>query len=135
MILLLHTAVTWALVGLIWTVQLVIYPLYSQIGPDAFRSYHARYMMRIGFVVAPLMFVELGTAVLLIYLGERSPWFLMSLLLLALIWLSTWRVQIPLHTRLEHGFDSTAQEKLVRSNWLRTAAWSLRGLCLLALAL
>ena len=135
MILLLHTAVTWALVGLIWTVQLVIYPLYSQIGPDAFRSYHARYMVRIGFVVAPLMFAELGTAALLIYLGERSPWFLISLLLLALIWLSTWRVQIPLHIRLEHGFDSSTQEKLVRSNRWRTAAWSLRGLCLLALAL
>ncbi len=135
MILLLHTAVTWALVGLIWIVQLVIYPLFSEIGTDAFRSYHLRYMMRIGFVVGPLMFVELGTAALLIYMGERSPWFLISLLLLALIWLSTWRVQIPLHTRLEHGFDSTTHEKLVRSNWLRTAAWSLRGLCLLALAL
>ncbi len=135
MILLLHTAVTGALVGLIWTVQLVIYPMFSQIGTDAFRSYHARYMMRIGFVVAPLMFAELGTAALLIYLGERSLWFLMSLLLLALIWLSTWCLQIPLHLRLEYGFDGTTQEKLVRSNWLRTAAWSMRVLCLLALAL
>lgn len=135
MILLLHTAATWALAGLIWTVQMVIYPLFSEIGTDAFRNYHVRYTKRIGFVVGPLMFAEVGTASLLFYMGERSPWFLASLVPLVLIWLSTWRLQIPLHLKLEQGFDKAAQENLVRGNWLRTASWSLRGICMLALAL
>jgi hypothetical protein len=133
MTLLIHTAITCALVGLIWTVQIVIYPLFSQIGPEAFRTYHLRYTTRIGLVVAPLMFAELGTAALLLYQGERSPWFLVSLVLLALNWLSTWIVQIPLHKQLERGYSSEAQDKLVKTNWLRTFAWSLRGLCLIVL--
>ncbi len=133
MTLLIHAAITCALVGLIWTVQIVIYPLFSQVGTEAFRSYHARYTARIGYIVGPLMVAELGTAALLIYQGERSPWFLISLVPLTMIWLSTLIVQIPLHTRLEYGFTATAHQKLVTTNWLRTLAWSLRGLCLLVL--
>ena len=41
-----HAAATWALVGLIWTVQLVHYPLFAQVGADTFRSYHARHTQR-----------------------------------------------------------------------------------------
>ena len=130
----LHAAITAALVGLIWTVQIVIYPLFSRIGTEAFRNYHQSYMARIGSVVGPLMVAELVTAALVIYQGERSPWFLVSLVLLAMIWLSTWILLIPLHKQLEVGFTPTAHDKLVIGNWLRTLAWSLRGLCLIMLA-
>ncbi len=126
-----HAAATWALVGLIWTVQLVLYPLFARVGADAFRSYHAQHLVRVTFVVAPLMAVEVISAALLVVRGAREPWLLASFVPLAFNWLSTWRVQIPLHDRLAAGFDAETQRRLVASNWWRTAAWSIRGACLL----
>jgi hypothetical protein len=126
-----HAAATWALVGLIWTVQLVHYPLFAQVGADTFRAYHARHTRLITWIVAPLMAVELGTAALLVVLGARESWLLGSLVPLSFIWLATWRVQIPLHDKLSAGFDAQAHRRLVASNWWRTAAWSIRGACVL----
>ena len=126
-----HAAATWALVGLIWTVQVVHYPLFAQVGADVFRDYHARHMLRITFLVAPLMLVEVATAVLLLIRCAREPWLLASLVPLLLIWASTWRMQVPLHESLSNGFDVAVHRKLVASNWWRTGAWSVRGGCLL----
>ena len=126
-----HAAATWALVGLIWTVQLVHYPLFAQVGADTFRNYHARHTQQITWIVAPLMAVELGTAALLFVRGAREWWLLASFVPLAFNWLATWRVQIPLHHRLAAGFDAEVHRRLVVSNWWRTAAWSIRGACVL----
>ncbi|MBM3824420.1 MAG: hypothetical protein FJ404_16300 [Verrucomicrobia bacterium] len=130
-LLVLHAAATWALVGLIWTVQLVHYPLFGKIGTDAFRGYHAEHTRRITRVVAPLMSAELLTAGLLFLAGQREPWLMVSFVPLAFNWLATWRVQIPLHEKLSAGFDAETHRRLVSSNWWRTAAWSIRGACLL----
>ena len=48
--------------------------------------------------------------------------------LLAVIWLSTALIQVPLHQRLGGGFDAEVHSRLVTSNWIRTVAWTLRGL-------
>jgi len=126
-----HCAATWALVGLIWTVQLVHYPLFAQVGVETFRTYHARHTRKITFIVAPLMAVELLTAVLLFLGGAREPWLLASFGPLLFNWLATWRVQIPLHARLAAGFEPEAHRQLVATNWWRTLAWTVRGGCLL----
>lgn len=126
-----HAAATWALVGLIWTVQVVHYPLFALVGGEQFRRYHARHTRLITWIVAPLMAVELVTASLLVIDGARAPWLLVSLGPLLFNWLATWRVQIPLHHRLAAGFDADAHRGLVASNWWRTGAWSLRGGCVL----
>ena len=52
---------------------------------------------------------------------------LISLGLLAVIWISTAAVQVPLHGRLEREFTPEAHRMLVRTNWVRTAAWTARG--------
>ncbi|MFT5106374.1 MAG: hypothetical protein ACI9UA_001997 [Pseudoalteromonas tetraodonis] len=129
-ILILHCASTWALAGLIWTVQLVLYPQFDRVGREAFPSYHASHMLRITFVVAPLMLVEIGTVAWLVtFGGERNPWLLASLPLLALNWIATGLIQVPLHKKLEHdGYDGGVSKRLTLSNWLRTASWSLRAL-------
>ena len=126
-----HAAATWALVGLIWTVQVVHYPLFAHVGGDEFRRYHARHTRQITWIVAPLMAVELVTASLLFVDGARPPWLFLSVPPLAFNWLATWRVQIPLHDRLAAGFDADTHRRLVAGNWWRTAAWSLRGACVL----
>jgi hypothetical protein len=35
-LLVIHLAVTWALLGLIWTIQVVHYPLFKDVGRDCF---------------------------------------------------------------------------------------------------
>jgi hypothetical protein len=124
-----HAAVTWALLGLIWTIQAVHYPLFEDVGRQEFPACHQRHMARITWVVGPLMLAEVGSAGLLVYLGERSPFFLLSLAAMAVVWVSTIAFQIPLHGKLTEGHSSHTVGQLVRSNWWRTVAWTVRGLC------
>lgn len=128
-----HVAVTWALVGLIWTIQMVHYPLFKQVGEEQFSRYHNWHMARIVWLVGPLMLVEAGTAAVLLYCGEHSLLFLLSVAALAVIWGSTVWLQVPLHQRLVAGYEQRLIHRLVRSNWWRTLAWTVRGICLIAL--
>lgn len=125
-----HFAISWALVGLIWTIQVVHYPLLKDIGSSEFVAYHARHMSRITWVVGPLMLAEVGSAGLLLYAGERSLPFFVSLGALGVIWISTALSQVPLHQNLTHGYHAPTIDRLVRTNWWRTLAWSVRGCCL-----
>ena len=129
----LHFAVTWALVGLIWTIQVLHYPLFKDVGPDRFVAYHERHMSLITLIVGPLMLAEIGSAAWILYLGERSLLFVFSLGALAAIWGSTVLCQIPLHQKLVRGYDTETLRKLVRSNIWRTIGWTVRGICLAAL--
>jgi len=59
------------------------------------------------------------------------PWIGIALLLL--IWLSTAVLQVPAHHRLGSGFDPATHRRLVLTNWVRTWAWSARGVLALLL--
>ena len=134
LLLLIHFASTWYLVGLCWLVQRVQYPLMSRVGLEAYTAYEQGHVQQIGPVVAPMMILEIATAVALFFLGEdvfRHPAFLVSLGLLAVIWISTFFVQVPLHNGLGQGFDASAHASLVRTNWIRTLAWTARGMILI----
>ncbi len=126
-----HLCATWALVGLIWTVQLVLYPMFSSVGAAEFKAYHNRHTTQITWVVAPLMLIELFTGAWMVIEGGRDFWLLLSLAPLGLNWLSTWRVQVPLHERLSSGFDAHAHQRLVGTNWWRTLSWTVRGFAVL----
>jgi hypothetical protein len=125
-----HAVATWGLVGLIWVIQIVHYPLMKDVGRNEFISYHERHMSLITWVVGPLMLVEIGSAGLLLLLGERSLGFVVSLIPLAVVWVSTGFLQIPLHQKLTLGYDIATLDRLVSTNMWRTFAWTLRGLCL-----
>lgn len=133
-LLVIQVAATWYLVGLCWLVQRVQYPLMARVGVDHFVGYESAHVARITPVVGPPMLLEAGSAVAL-WLGggaiAASPIYLATLPLLALVWLSTAFVQVPLHRKLSLAFDARAHASLVRSNWIRTAAWTLRGVLLL----
>jgi hypothetical protein len=57
---------------------------------------------------------------------------LVSLGLIGVNWLSTAIVQVPLHRRLEQGFEAGAHGRLVATNWVRTGAWTARGVLVAA---
>ena len=130
-LLLLQAAATLAMVGLIWFVQVVHYPLFGQVGRDRFASYERLHQFRTTLVVAPLMLVEASTAVLLLWLrpvGVTMGAAVLGALLVGLIWVSTVLWQMPAHAKLEAAFNPAAHRWLVRSNWVRTAAWTARGM-------
>jgi len=133
-ILLIQILATAMMTGIIWFVQIVHYPLFTKIPKEGFTRYEQAHTVRTGWVVAPLMVLELGTALLLLFYRplSTSPIYLAALGCLILIWLSTFLVQVPLHGVLEKQSDHRAMLILDRTNWIRTILWSLR-LGLLAL--
>jgi hypothetical protein len=141
LLLLTHAAATLFMVGVIWFVQVVHYPLFDRVGTSDFSAYSTRHTTLTGLVVGPPMILEAVTAVALVVwtppgISVSLVW--TGLLLVAGIWLSTALLQAPRHTTLGRGFDPAAHRFLVTSNWLRTVLWSLRGLvvlCILYLAM
>ena len=131
-----HAAATLAMAGLIWFVQIVHYPLFDLASERRFQRFAAEHQRRTSFVVLPLMLVELGSALAILAapppgLGRGLPG--LGVCLLALIWLSTFLLQVPLHRRLGAGWQAPAVRRLVATNWLRTVAWTARGWLALAM--
>ena len=132
LILLIQFASTWTMVGVIWFVQVVHYPLFSRVGSSDYRGYMAWHMNLTGWVVIPPMLLEAITAVLLVFQaapGDQRAAAWIGLALLGVVWGSTWLLQVPRHRQLAGaGFDDRTHAVLVATNWIRTIAWSLRGL-------
>jgi hypothetical protein len=129
-------ASTLPLVGLIWFVQLVAYPLFALVGPSEFTRYHQAHSFLITFLVGPLMVVELLAALAwVLEPGEVAsrPVALAGLGLVALAWFVTGFASVPQRAVLANGFDARAHAVLVATNWVRTFAWTARGVGLLAL--
>ena len=127
-------ASTLPLVGLIWTIQVVHYPLFALVGDDRQVDYQKVHMDRITWVVGPLMLVELVAVGTLWIMSPFNPLALGGAILLGVIWISTAFFQVPCHGRLLAGFDSGIHGRLVRSNWIRTIAWTGRGIIAVAMA-
>lgn len=126
----LHAIATWFMIGLIWFVQVVHYPLMGRLGPEAASGYAAAHQRRVSLVVGPMMLLEAITALALLAdpplaHGRVLPG--LGLALLLFIWASTAMLQMPLHGRLLAGPDQRAQRRLVATNWVRTLLWTARG--------
>lgn len=131
-----HLAATAAMAGLTWFVQVVHYPLFHKVGVDEFGSYERRHLRTTPRVVLPVMTVEtvatLAIGVVgLDELGVALP--VVGVVLLAVVWWNTMRVQVPMHRELAGGYDATVVDRLVRSNWVRTVGWSARTVVAVAM--
>lgn len=127
-----HVGATFAMIGLIWFVQIVHYPLMAKVGQDRFVAYEQAHTARTTWIVAPLMLVELITAIAIVPLAEKigvnKPIAITGVALLAIAWISTFAVQVPAHKMLSRGFCPKTHARLVRTNWVRTISWTARGL-------
>lgn len=133
LVLLVNLFTTIFMTGVIWIVQVVHYPLFSRVGTERFRSYMEDHNVLITYVVLPPMLVEAATAVLLLLLRppQLPVWAAWTgLVLVGVIWLSTFFLQVPQHSILMNDFDDAAHRLLVSTNWVRTAAWTARSLLL-----
>jgi hypothetical protein len=134
LVLLLQVFATLFMLGVVWFVQLVHYPLLHDVGVKGFKTYHLKHTMRTLWVVSFPMVLEFFTGLTLLFISPKNvPYWVLcfSMLLIVINSLSTALIQIPLHKKLEKGFNSQTIDKLIKSNWLRVAIWSLRGLIVL----
>jgi hypothetical protein len=137
-ILMMNAFATLAMVGLIWFVQVVHYPLFAKVGNSCFADYEQSHQRRTTLVVAPFMLIEATTAIALMGFrpsGISDVSVVVGVALVGAIWLSTAFLQVPAHERLSKSFSPLAHRSLVVSNWLRTGAWSARGLLLFWMAI
>lgn len=130
----LHFGFTVFMTGVIWFVQVVHYPLFRLIAPVEFSEYHRHHLQRAGWVVIPAMLMEAATGIFLVVTDPSilfDPLFGGALALLGIIWISTALVQLSQHRNLRRGGnDRRIVRGLVRANWFRTLAWTVRTILL-----
>lgn len=129
-ILVIHTASTLVMVGLIWFVQIVHYPLLARFGAETSTSVAEEHQRRTGYVVALPMAVEGVTTLALLADAPSSVWVgwpWIGAVLLAIVLLSTVLLSVPLHARMAHAHDERTGRRLVLTNWPRTIGWTARG--------
>ena len=127
---------TLAMVGLIWFVQVVHYPMFENVGANDFGKYSEIHQAKTSFVVIPFMIAEIATAFALLFIklpGIPSWQWIVAAILLVIVWSSTFFVQVPLHAKLSSGYDLTTIRTLVNTNWIRTICWSIRGFMLVGM--
>jgi hypothetical protein len=135
---LIHFAASFVMMGAMWFVQVAYYPNLQYVGGAEFIQYQREHIRRVSTVAWTMLILELSTAAALPFFPgsmERRGALAANLVLLLVIWWSTWCVQVPLHKVLEQGFDAAAHRRLVRTNWIRTVCYSLRGALLLSMML
>jgi len=130
-----NLAGTAIMVGFIWTIQLLSYPMMAAVPADGFVAYEAVHTRRVTVllaIIAPLEVVAAAGVVL--FVDDVPAWLSVGAgALLVAIWLSTALFFAPLHMRLGDGFDPVLHRRLVTTNWLRTIAWTARGAAAVAM--
>jgi len=125
-----HLAAALVLVGIIWTVQLVHYPLMALVGVDRFAAYERAHAPRMATVVMmPWTLQGATTGLLLIAPPAGVPSALLwgTAVSAAIPVVVTVGASVPAHRRLAAGFDADAHRRLVVTNWIRTASWTAHG--------
>lgn len=127
-ILLINLVASFFLCGLIWIVQLVHYPFFKYVSGEKFEEAMGFHRKRISLIVVPVMFAELLSSFWLSFFSSSyTNYHITGFVTVLLIWGITFTAQVPLHGKLSQSFDHQLVDKLVRSNWIRTALWSTKA--------
>ncbi len=128
----LHIASCCFMAGVIWIVQLLVYPAFQEVDEKRFPSFHVRHTTRISYIVGPMMIAEVVTGLLVLSVRPTDFILITNLILLAIIWLNTFAVSVPLHNSLGYKRTGKTIERLVWTNWPRTLAWTIRSVLLIS---
>lgn len=129
-IILFHAILTFILFGLILTIQCLHYPFFKFINPTINHSAHTFHQNRIGFIVGPLMVLELVTGIYLSIKMWTPFWQIqcINLVLILSIWIHTFFIMVPIHKLLLLNFNESIIRKLIVMNWIRTISWGIKSL-------
>ncbi|MDQ1634755.1 MAG: hypothetical protein QOJ32_1564 [Frankiaceae bacterium] len=126
-----HLIAVLFLTGLSWTVAVVVYPGFAQVGAGStWTAFHAAHSRRMTLVVGPPWAVQgLAVAGLLLDRPDDVPlvWVLVAGVAGAATVLLTVFGAVPLHAQLGDGFDVGVHRRLERSHAWRTLAWTVAG--------
>ncbi len=130
-----HAAATMFMVGLIWTIHYVHYPLFAYVGESTYVSFQAEHVARIGrllFVPWLTEGVTLLGILALAFLGGRTDWRVPAVIngaAMAVVLVISGFWSAPAHAKLADGFDKSVHDQLMTVNLIRTMAWSVCGVC------
>ncbi len=125
-----HALATWFLVGMIWTVHLVHYPLFADVGAAEYVDFQAEHVRRIGAVLVVPWFVEGVTTLGLLLLVRRRRELLVALAGAAAaagVLLISGFASAPAHAELADGFDAAVHDRLMDWNLVRAWLWTGKG--------
>ncbi|KPQ18035.1 MAG: hypothetical protein HLUCCX10_05880 [Algoriphagus marincola HL-49] len=113
---------------LIWLVQVIIYPSFLHVDREKLNYWHQVYTRKILYFVAPLMFIQTGVIALQFLFNPFI--FLLDGLLLAMVWINTFFIAIPIHNAIdrEERIDANILKLLQVNRW---RAWLWTALFLL----
>ncbi|WP_232724805.1 hypothetical protein [Algoriphagus formosus] len=113
---------------LIWLVQVIIYPSFLHVDREKLNYWHQVYTRKILYFVAPLMFIQTGVIALQLLFDPLI--FLLDGLLLAMVWVNTFFIAIPIHNAIdrEESIDANILKLLQVNRW---RAWLWTALFLL----
>lgn len=125
-VLLLTLALSFYNVGIIWVMQVHIYPLFGLVGEEEWVPYHTVHWHRIwGVVFVPAGLTLLGAILLLFFRPEAVPtWSLwLGLGVQVVLYALTAMVWAPMQVRLSKGnkLHPEVYETLLRTHWGRVA--------------
>ena len=130
--LMIHIISTSIMVGVIWVIQLVHYPSFKYVNESDYIIFQKYHMSNISNIVFPVMFTELITALIILFFGEKSLFFVLSLICLFLIWVMTGVLFTKYHSILKEGKDLMIIEKMIKANWIRALLWTMRLIMILS---
>ena len=129
--LMIHIISTSIMVGVIWVIQLVHYPSFKYVNESDYIIFQKYHMSNISYIVFPVMFTELITALIILFFGEKSLFFVLSLICLFLIWVITGVLFTKYHNILKEGKDLMIIDKMIKANWIRALLWTMRLIMIL----
>ena len=126
-----HLIFTSIMTGVIWVIQIVHYPSFHFIEKELYTAFQKFHMNKISIIVIPIMLAELITGMMLFLdKSPKSPFLIISFVILVLIWLITGVFFSKAHNELMSGYQELVVNQLVVMNWIRTLLWTLRLLLL-----
>ncbi len=128
-----HCVASCFMVGMIWTVHLLHYPLFEYVGEDTYVRFQQEHVDRIGSLLLVPWLTEGVTLLALIGLAFfggrrdlRMPTVINALSMAVVLVISGfWSA--PAHGDLSDGFDPVVHDRLMNANLVRTLAWTVCG--------
>jgi hypothetical protein len=126
-----HVAATLFMVGLIWTIHVVHYPLFAEVGESTYVAYQAAHVDRIGMLLAVPWLLEgltlLGVLAMAVERRDLRIPALIGAIAMAAVLIISGFWSAPAHGELADGFDAAVHDRLMTANLIRTMAWTVCG--------
>ena len=111
-----------AYAGFQWTIRALVYPQFALVPSSGFPAYERRHQQRVARVVGPLFAGQAVTTGWLLVTRPTSAPVLLGAACLAVVLVVTGLFAVPLHRRLDAGWDAVVHQRLLRVDSVRVLA-------------